>query len=143
MPMEIKPVDDGVVGTPPFKKEVDGLPAQGMHYVGDITEVVYSKRPVDGQTPDEFLGAGGLSLETYDVTDGSPSVVEQTRQLDPGGVVEIQIGPYDGLVRRGDPTPGGPPRQFVMWTDDQGHNFLLVGVRAPEALVTTARGLVC
>jgi hypothetical protein len=30
-----------------------------------------------------------------------------------------------------------------MWTDDQGHNFLLVGVRAPEDLVRTARGLVC
>lgn len=142
MPMKIEPVDDALVGTPPFKKVVDGLPARGMHYVGDITDVVYSEGSVDGQTPDEFLGGGGLSLETYDVTDGGPSVVEQTRQLDPGGVVDVRVGPYDGLVRRGDPI-AGRSRQFVMWTDDQGHNFLLVGVRAPEDLVRTARSLVC
>lgn len=142
MPMKIEPVDDTLVGTPPFRRVVDGLPARGMHYVGDITAVVYSEAPVDGQTPEEFLGEGGLSLETYDVTDGGPSVVEQTRQLDPDGVVDVQVGPYDGLVRRGDPI-AGQSRQFVMWSDGQGRNFLLVGVRAPEDLVRTARSLVC
>ena len=62
MPMKIEPVSETLVGKPPFMKEVDGLPAQGMHLVGDITDVVDAKGPVDGQTPDEFLG-GELSLE--------------------------------------------------------------------------------
>ena len=38
MPMKIEPVGEALVGKPPFMKEVDGLPAQGMHHVGDIAE---------------------------------------------------------------------------------------------------------
>jgi len=120
--------------------ELDQLPLRLALQNGDGLYRYFLDRPIpETMTPDEFWASGGVALEK-DAAEGDFAAL----LLDELGdrAVPIEIGQYRAALTWADPTESGLRTHNLYWSDGE-NNYVLIAVRAPEAIVNLARQLVC
>ena len=121
--------------------ELDRLPLRLALGDGESLYRYFLDRPIpETMTPEDFWASGGIQLEK-DPQEGGDFAAFLLDELG-DRAVPIEVGDYRAALTWADPTPSGVRTHNLYWSDGTS-NYALIGVRAPETLVTLARELVC
>jgi hypothetical protein len=123
---------------------IDGLPLRWatVSSNGAVYQYFLGSDMDPDMTVARFVAARGIQLDRDPVENAGESFADYLVSTLGERAVEVEIGDYTGALTWADPLIDGSRPHHLYWSDG-AFNYVLIGDRSPETLVTLGRQLVC